>query len=83
MQDSRCDATRDPLLSPILFNEEVLRRLPPIRLTVGEQDCLKDDGILFVDKLVSAGHENIKLRIYKFLRHGYLVRFLGQKTKQN
>jgi hormone-sensitive lipase len=72
MQDPRCDPTRDPLLSPILFNNEILRRLPPIRLTVGEEDCLKDDGINFLNKIVNAGHDNIKMRIYKFLRHGYL-----------
>ena len=73
-KDERCDPTRDPLLSPILFNDEVLQRLPQMRITCGELDCLKDDSIRFLHKLVKVGRNDATISIYKFLRHGYLVK---------
>lgn len=37
---------------------ENLKKLPSIRMTCGEEDCLKDDAIRFLDKLVKSGHSD-------------------------
>lgn len=37
--------TKDPFLSPILFSDNSLLKLPIIRMTVGDRDCLRDETI--------------------------------------
>lgn len=37
----------DPLLSPILTPGSWLKLMPPIRICLGENDCLKDDCLRF------------------------------------
>lgn len=65
------DPATDPLLSPILFSDEVLRLLPPIRMACGDKDILRDDCLRFLHRLVKVRH-NIKMILYKELVHGYL-----------
>ena len=47
-----------------------------MRLFVGENDCLKDEAIRFLDRAVQSGHKDVNLVIYNFLRHGFLVFFI-------
>ena len=44
-----------------------------MRVYVGENDCLLDESIRFLEKVVKAQHKDIKLVIYNMLRHGFLV----------
>ena len=73
LKDERCDPTKDPLISPIKYTKEIIKQLPPLRIFVGEDDCLKDESIRFLENAVVAGHKDIQLVIYKMLRHGFLV----------
>jgi hypothetical protein len=43
-----------------------------MRISCGENDCLKDDSIRFLNKALRSGHQDVKLKIYKYLLHGYL-----------
>lgn len=43
-----------------------------MRIICGEDDCLKDDGIRFLNSLIESGHNNSKMTIYKGLKHGFL-----------
>jgi hypothetical protein len=45
-----------------------------MRISCGENDCLKDDSIRFLNKALRSGHQDVKLKIYKYLLHGYLVK---------
>jgi len=65
------DPTRDPLLSPIHLSNELLERLPPIRMMVGENDPLHDECWRFVDKLRKL-NKDIFLTVYKDMCHGFL-----------
>lgn len=55
---------RDPFLSPILYPNEMMKMLPPIRMTVGEEDSLHDDTIRFTEKLIDAGNLNVKTIVF-------------------
>lgn len=46
-----CSPEKDPLLSPGLASDEILREFPPTRILVGTKDPLHDDSIRFTDKL--------------------------------
>lgn len=36
--------------------EEIIRKLPMMRISCGENDCLKDDSIRFLNKVLKSGH---------------------------
>lgn len=61
----------DPLLSPIYASDELLEKLPPIRMMVGEKDPLHDDCWRLVDRLKKL-NKDIKMTVYKDLSHGFL-----------
>jgi len=71
MKDPRCDPTKDPFLSPLLMPDEILKKLPPMRILCGEDDCLKDDAVRFLYRTLRVG-KDAKMNIYKGLRHGFL-----------
>lgn len=41
----------DPCISPVMASDELLEKLPPIRIVVGSKDPLYDDNWRFVHKL--------------------------------
>jgi len=43
--------TEDPFISPILASDELLQRMPPIRIVAGTDDPLFDDNWRFIYKL--------------------------------
>jgi len=61
----------DPLLSPIHLSEELLRKLPAIRIMVGDADPLHDECWRFTDKLRKIGHD-VFLTVYRDMCHGFL-----------
>ena len=42
----------DPFLSSIIASDELLEKLPPVRLMVGTADPLHDDDLRFIQKLM-------------------------------
>lgn len=47
--------TTDPLVSPILFSDEVLRQLPPVYLALCEYDVLRDEATALANRLAKLG----------------------------
>jgi len=45
------DALKDPFISPLVASEELLERLPPIRIVTGSEDPLHDDNWRFLYRL--------------------------------
>ncbi len=42
----------DPFLSPIVVSDELLEKLPPVRLVIGTADPLQDDNLRFINRLL-------------------------------
>ena len=49
----------------------ILKFLPSVRIFGGTKDPLRDDGILFYEKLVKLG-KDVKYTEFKYFPHGYL-----------
>jgi len=78
-------ATMDPLVSPILASDEVIKALPTIRISVGDEDPLHDDCWRFLNKLTKNG-KNAKITIFKSFVHGVLnfnMPILGMQESQD
>ncbi|KRW99040.1 hypothetical protein PPERSA_11641 [Pseudocohnilembus persalinus] len=72
IQHEQIDPDRDPLISPLLMSDKNLKKLPPIKMYMGENDSLKDDTIRFLKRLQENDHQQSDLLIYTGLKHGYL-----------
>ncbi|RFU26060.1 hypothetical protein B7463_g10280, partial [Scytalidium lignicola] len=60
-----------PDCSPLLLPDESFRGFPPTCVHVAGRDPIRDEGLLFEEKLVRAG-VNTKLHIYPGLPHGFM-----------
>lgn len=58
-------------LSPLCATDEVLKKLPPIRLMTTHLDPFLDDCIMFAKRLKSVDH-NVSLDLLEGLPHGFL-----------
>ncbi|XP_014253719.1 hormone-sensitive lipase isoform X2 [Cimex lectularius] len=65
------DVPQDPLLSPLLANEDVLKDFPPIALLTTDMDPFLDDCVEFAKKLKKCGNK-VQLDILPGLSHGFL-----------
>mmetsp|Transcript_14332 Transcript_14332/g.12162 ORF Transcript_14332/g.12162 Transcript_14332/m.12162 type:complete len:188 (+) Transcript_14332:902-1465(+) len=61
----------DPLLSTVVTHKEILRKFPPVRMVVGDEDPLHDDCWRFMERLKDAGVD-AKMRVYKETPHGLM-----------
>ena len=48
---------QDPVANPSLVETRRLAKLPPILILVGDQDSIRDDGLLMIAKMQGAGNE--------------------------
>ncbi|KAI1608170.1 alpha/beta hydrolase fold-domain-containing protein [Exophiala viscosa] len=60
----------DMIVNPLLCSGTVLERMPPTHILVCGNDPLRDHGMLFADKLDSAGVP-VRSEIYPGLPHGF------------
>ena len=44
--------TNDPFISPILASDELISKLPPIRIMIGTKDPLYDENMRFLSRLM-------------------------------
>lgn len=58
-------------MSPGKANDDFLKNLPPIRIMVGESDCMKDQSFKFINRLIKLD-KNVRMVMYKELTHGFL-----------
>ena len=42
----------DPFISPIFADDELLKKLPPVRIYLGTNDPLRDDSFLYMKRLL-------------------------------
>lgn len=61
--------SKNPLASPLCGD---LRRLPPIRVHVGDDEVLLDDSLRYVERTVAAG-VNAKLDLWMGMPHGFVT----------
>jgi len=59
------------LASPLMCPDDILKKFPPTRISVCENDPLRDGGLLFALKLKKAGAD-VKVDLYRDFIHGFL-----------
>lgn len=52
MYAGEADPNTDPFLSPILINDNDLKRFPPVRIMIAGKDPLRDDSFKFALRLL-------------------------------
>jgi len=60
----------DPFISPLVACDELLEKLPPVRITVGTCDPIEDDTWRFMHRLIKL-KKDVKSIAYKRLIHGF------------
>ena len=60
----------DPYFSPLMAKD--LTHLPKAYVLVSEQDVLRDDGLLYADRLKKAGND-VTLSHHKNAMHGMVI----------
>lgn len=60
------------LISPIKAPKEILGRLPPVYVCVGGVDLVRDEGIVFAEKVREAGGK-VRLKVYHGAAHAYTI----------
>jgi hormone-sensitive lipase len=63
--------SEDPFISPLVASDELLEKLPPVRLVVGSKDPLHDDSWRFLARLKKL-NKDAKLVVHEHIRHAYL-----------
>ena len=49
--DGEFKTLEDPFISPLVASDELLEKLPPVRMVVGSKDPLHDDSFRFLARL--------------------------------
>jgi acetyl esterase/lipase len=62
--------TTDPLLSPVLASDELIRKLPPTNIMVGAFDPFLDDSVDFAHRLHANGVP-CRLKVFQQLPHSF------------
>ena len=62
---------KDPTISPVFIEDQILQRFPPIRMIVGTEDPLHDECFRFAEKLLESGND-VKLALFSGAFHGGL-----------
>jgi len=61
----------DPFLSPLMASDEMLERLPPMRIITGNSDPLHDDNWRLLHRM-QALEKNVKMIVYDNMPHGFM-----------
>jgi len=69
--DGEFKTLEDPFISPLVASDELLEKLPPVRMVVGSKDPLHDDSFRFLARLKKL-NKDAKLVVHQHIRHGYL-----------
>jgi len=61
----------DPFLSPRVAGDELLKRLPPVRICTGRNDPLHDDNWKFLHRMQGL-NKDVKMLVYEGMPHAFL-----------
>jgi len=61
----------DPFLSPIMASDEMLSKLPPVRIITGNIDPLHDDSWRLMHRM-QALQKDVKMIVYDNMPHGFM-----------
>jgi len=61
----------DPFISPLAASDELLEKMPPVRIVSGDADIFSDDCWRLVAKL-KKNNRNVHFTVHEHLSHGYL-----------
>lgn len=76
---------KDPFISPILTDDEIIKRFPPVKILVGSIDPIRDCSYSLAQKLQNNGVD-VQLKEYQYMPHGFLnynVPIIGLKHSGN
>jgi len=62
----------DPFISPVVASDELLEKLPPVRIITGSEDPMQDDNWRLVEKLRKL-NKNIKIIVHEHLSHAFMA----------
>jgi len=62
----------DPFLSPVVASDELLSKLPPVRIISGTNDPLHDDIWKFSERLLRL-KKDVRMTVYPELPHGFFT----------
>jgi hormone-sensitive lipase len=67
------NAQRNPLISPSVAPDDIIKKFPNVYIAVGALDPLFDDSIYLAKRIEECnGTEKVKLEVYDSLGHGWL-----------
>ena len=67
------DVQESEYLSPGIFvDDDVLKKFPQTMFVVGSQDPFKDDIYRFMDRMLEIGVEDVVMKEFRMLSHGFL-----------
>ena len=78
------DGDTDPYISPLIADDEIIKRFPEVRIMVGSIDPIRDMTYAFAQKLLK-NKVDVKIVEYKYLPHGFLnynIPFVGMKFSE-
>ncbi len=61
----------DPFISPLYMKDEIIKLLPPVRILIGSSDPLRNDSLLFLNRMTKL-NKDIKVIELKYFPHGFL-----------
>jgi len=66
------DFHKDPFISPVVASDDLLAKMPPVRIVTGSEDPLQDDNWRLVAKLRKLNRD-VKIIVHEHLTHGFIA----------
>ena len=73
-ENKNVNVEKDPLLSPSITSEEILKLFPPTRILTGTKDPLHDESLRFTKRL--------KFYFFLFIKFNFILVILMLMLKQ-
>jgi hormone-sensitive lipase len=62
----------DPFISPVLASDEILEKMPPVRIITGSEDPMQDDNWRLLAKLRRL-NKDVKMIVHQHLSHAFMA----------
>ena len=82
IQNTNDKPESDLFLSPIKVGQEIMLKLPKIRMISGDNDPLYDDCLVFTEKLVESGVD-VKFSVFRGFPHGAISFYKPKGVKES
>jgi len=65
------DYHKDPFISPVVASDELLEKMPPVRIITGSEDPFQDDNWRMVSRLRKLNRD-VKIVVHEHLTHAFM-----------